>query len=73
MKIVVYTTTGCNYCAKIKADMKRWGLPYEERNVAENNDYFNDLQEKGIYSTPVTFLDDTPVIGAPSSWASGST
>ena len=63
MKIVVYTTTGCNYCAKIKADLKRWGLPYEERNVAENKDYFNDLHEKGIYSTPVTFLDDTPVIG----------
>ena len=63
MKIVVYTTTGCSYCAKIKADLKRWGLPYEERNVAENKDYFNDLHEKGIYSTPVTFLDDTPVIG----------
>ncbi|MGB8956674.1 MAG: FAD-dependent oxidoreductase [Tumebacillaceae bacterium] len=63
MKIVVYTTTGCSYCAKIKADLKRWGLPYEERNVAENKDYFNDLHEKGIFSTPVTFLDDAPVIG----------
>jgi thioredoxin reductase (NADPH) len=63
VKIVVYTTTGCSYCAKIKADLKRWGLPYEERNVAENKDYFNDLHEKGIYSTPVTFLDDAPVIG----------
>ena len=63
MKIVVYTTTGCSYCAKIKAELQRWGLPYEERNVAENKEYFNDLHEKGIFSTPVTFVDDTPVIG----------
>ncbi|HEU4965237.1 MAG TPA: FAD-dependent oxidoreductase [Bacilli bacterium] len=63
MKIVVYTSTGCNYCAKIKAELKRWGKEYEERNVTENKDYFNDLHEKGIFATPVTFLDDTPVIG----------
>ncbi|WP_081856945.1 FAD-dependent oxidoreductase [Tumebacillus flagellatus] len=63
MKIVVYTATGCNYCAKIKADLKRWGLEYEERNVTENQAFFNDLHDRGIFSTPVTFLDDTPVIG----------
>jgi thioredoxin reductase (NADPH) len=63
VKIVVYTSTGCPYCAKIKADLQRWGLSYEERNVTENKDYFHDLHEKGIFSTPVTFLDDTPVIG----------
>lgn len=63
MNIVVYTSTGCTYCAKIKADLKRWGKEYEERNVTENKDFFNDLHEKGIFSTPVTFLDDTPVIG----------
>lgn len=63
MKIVVYTSTGCTYCAKIKADLQRWGLSYEERNVTDNESYFNDLHDKGIFSTPVTFLDDTPVIG----------
>lgn len=63
MKIVVYTSTGCNYCAKIKAELKQWGYDYEERNVIENKEYFNDLHEKGIYSTPVTFIDDQAVIG----------
>jgi thioredoxin reductase (NADPH) len=62
-KIVVYTSTGCNYCAKIKQELKEWGYEYEERNVTENKDYFDDLHEKGIFSTPVTFVDDTPVIG----------
>lgn len=63
MNIVVYTTTGCSYCAKIKADLQRWGLAYEERNVAENKAYFDDLHKHGIFSTPVTFINDEPVIG----------
>lgn len=63
MNIVVYTSTGCNYCAKIKAELKQWGYDYEERNVIENKEYFNDLHEKGIYSTPVTFIDDQAIIG----------
>lgn len=63
-KIVVYTNTGCNYCKKIKEDLKRWGYEnFEERNVAENPDYFEDLHEKGMFSTPVTFIDGEAVIG----------
>jgi len=63
MKIVVYTSTGCTYCAKIKAELQAWGFEYEERNVIENKEYFNDLHAKGIFSTPVTFIDDQAVIG----------
>ncbi|TCP53934.1 thioredoxin reductase (NADPH) [Tumebacillus sp. BK434] len=62
-KIVVYTSTGCNYCAKIKKELTEWGFTYEERNVIENKAYFNDLHEKGIFSTPVTFIDEQSVIG----------
>jgi thioredoxin reductase (NADPH) len=63
MKIVLYSSTGCQYCAKIKNELKTWGYDYEERNVTENQEYFNDLHDKGIFSVPVTFLDETPVIG----------
>jgi len=64
MKIVIYTNTGCPYCQKIKDDLKNWGFhEYEERNVAEKPEYFEDLHEKGMFSTPVTFIDDVAVIG----------
>lgn len=62
-KAIVYTSTGCPYCEKIKKDLKNWGVEYEERNVTENPDYFNDLHEKGIFSAPVTFIDDQSFIG----------
>lgn len=62
-KVILYSSTGCPYCAKIREDLKNWGLTYEERNVTENPDYFNELHEHGIFSSPVVFVDDKPFIG----------
>ncbi|GAB7388709.1 hypothetical protein BSNK01_25470 [Bacillaceae bacterium] len=63
MKIILYSSTGCSYCAKIKQDLQEWGLEYEERNVTENPAYFNELHDQGIYSVPVVFIDEKPFIG----------
>lgn len=63
MKIILYSSTGCSFCAKIKKDLQEWGYEYEERNVTENEAFFNDLHEKGIYSVPVTFIDEKAIIG----------
>lgn len=62
-EVIVYSSSGCPYCEKIKNELKAWGLEYEERNVTENPDYFNDLHEKGMFSTPVTFIDGEAFIG----------
>ena len=63
MRIVLYSSTGCEYCRKIKSDLARMGLPYEERNVTERAEFFDDLHAQGIFSVPVTFVEDRPVIG----------
>jgi len=62
-KAIVYSSTGCPYCEKIKTELKTWGVEYEERNVTENPDFFNDLHEQGMFSTPVTFIDGEAFIG----------
>ncbi|MBP1931196.1 FAD-dependent oxidoreductase [Ammoniphilus resinae] len=62
-KAIVYSSTGCPYCEKIKNELKSWNIEYEERNVTENPEYFNDLHEKGMFSTPVTFIDGEAFIG----------
>lgn len=62
-KVVLYSSTGCPYCEKIKQDLKNWDIAYEERNVTENPGYFDELHKKGIFSTPVTFVDDQAFIG----------
>jgi thioredoxin reductase (NADPH) len=62
-RVVIYSSTGCPYCEKIKNELKSWGLEYEERNVTENPQFFDDLHEKGIFSVPVTFIDGESFIG----------
>lgn len=62
-EIILYSSTGCPYCEKMKQEFKEWGFQFEERNVTENPDYFNDLHEKGMFSTPVVFIDGEAFIG----------
>jgi thioredoxin reductase (NADPH) len=62
-EIVLYSSTGCPYCEKMKKEFKEWGFEYEERNVTENPRYFNDLHEQGMFSTPVAFIDGEAFIG----------
>jgi thioredoxin reductase (NADPH) len=62
-EIVLYSSTGCSYCAKIKQDLKQWGYDYVERNVTENPDYFNDLHEQNIFSVPVVLINGKTFIG----------
>ncbi|MBO8173029.1 MAG: FAD-dependent oxidoreductase [Bacillaceae bacterium] len=62
-KVLLYSSTGCPYCKKLRNHFEEWGLEFEERNVTENPDYFNDLHEKGIFSSPAVFIDDKPFIG----------
>ncbi|WP_246943802.1 FAD-dependent oxidoreductase [Bacillus pinisoli] len=61
--IVIYSSTGCPYCEKIKTELKEWGFTYEERNVTDNPKYFDDLHEQGMFSTPVVFIDGEAFIG----------
>ena len=61
--IIVYTSSGCPYCLKVKEQLKEWGLAYQERNVSENQEYFAELQNKKIFGTPATYIYDKVVLG----------
>ncbi|WP_458413636.1 FAD-dependent oxidoreductase [Schinkia sp. CFF1] len=62
-KIIIYSSTGCPYCEKMKKEFKEWGFDYEERNVTENPAYFEDLHKEGMFSTPVVYIDGEAFIG----------
>ncbi|WP_236838599.1 glutaredoxin family protein [Caldalkalibacillus salinus] len=64
MKVTVYTSRGCSYCERIKNDLREWGIEdFEEKNVSENPDYFDELHDEGIFTTPVTKVDDNAIVG----------
>jgi len=62
-KVIVYSTTHCPWCVKVKDFLKQNSVPFEERN-AENPQYAIEVQQKsGGVMIPVTDVEGMIVIG----------
>ncbi|SET79806.1 thioredoxin reductase (NADPH) [Oceanobacillus limi] len=57
--VTVYISDNCAYCDKLIKTLNNWGIVFEQRNVSLNRDYMKELQEVGIYGTPVTYIRST--------------
>jgi thioredoxin reductase (NADPH) len=62
-QVVVYTSAGCPYCVKVKEQLKAWNIPFTEKNTSENREYFEELRNRKLFGTPVTFVGDRFVMG----------
>lgn len=62
-EIIVYSSTGCPHCEKVKTALKDWGFEYEERNASVHKQYFDELREKKILGTPATLINGKLVLG----------
>jgi thioredoxin reductase (NADPH) len=63
MEVIVYSSTGCPYCEKVKGALKDWGIEFEERNVSVSKEYFDQLKEKKVFGTPATYVNDKLILG----------
>ena len=62
-EVIVYTSSHCPLCLTLKAHLNDWGVHYEERNVSENKDFFEQLQQKRIFGTPATYINGKVTLG----------
>lgn len=62
-EVIVYSSTGCPYCEKVKNYLKEHNIEYEERNVSIHKEYFDQLRERKIFGTPATLIDGKLVLG----------
>lgn len=62
-EIIVYSSTGCPYCEKVKDALKDWGFEYEERNASIHKEYFDQLKERKVFGTPATYINGKLVLG----------
>ena len=62
-KVIVYSQAGWHFCSLEKAWLSEQGIEFEDRNVVEDPDAMNELQELGFFSTPVTVINDQVVVG----------
>jgi len=55
MKTTVYTKTGCSWCKEMLDYLNKKGVKYEEKNVSENADFMEQLQN-------ISSQDKTPTL-----------
>jgi glutaredoxin 3 len=64
MKIKVYSTPGCPWCAKTKEFLKANKVAFEEINVAEDQKAAKDMIEKsGQQGVPVIEIGKEIIVG----------
>ncbi|MBN1170230.1 glutaredoxin family protein [Candidatus Micrarchaeota archaeon] len=62
--VIVYSTTHCPWCVKLKDFLKQNNIQFEERNANENHDYAAELQQKsGGLAVPVTDVNGKIIVG----------
>lgn len=62
-EVIVYTSSGCPYCERVKNQLGEWGIEYEVRNVSLHKEYFDELREKKVFGTPATYVNGKLVLG----------
>lgn len=62
--VKIYTTTSCPYCVMAKDYFKEKGIEYEEYNVAEDrNAYEEMLKKSNQMGVPVIDINGTIIVG----------
>ncbi len=62
-KVVVFTVTGCQHCAGVKAYLGEKGIAFTERNVLEDDEAMADFRARGFRGTPVTVVGEEAIVG----------
>jgi glutaredoxin 3 len=63
-EVTVYTTPTCPWCTKLKSYLDEKGVPYQEVNVAMDNEAAKNLIDlSGQRSVPVTTVGDQVIVG----------
>jgi glutaredoxin len=51
------------FCNRTKEFLSEKGIKFQERDVSKDEAALEELQERGLMTTPVTLVDDEAVVG----------
>ncbi|HYG60303.1 MAG TPA: FAD-dependent oxidoreductase [Symbiobacteriaceae bacterium] len=63
MKATLYTSTGCEYCKKIKQFLQSRNVAFEERDILVEPAWLDELAKFGIFGVPALQLGEEWVVG----------
>lgn len=58
MEIIVYTSNSCGFCIKQKEFLTEKGIVFEERDIDNNVQYYQELKELGASGIPFTIVKE---------------
>ncbi len=61
--ITIYTSNSCMYCHMAKDYLDEIDVPYEEKNVSNDERARHELAEKGYMGVPVIIIGDEEIVG----------
>ena len=62
-RIIVFTTTHCPWCKRVKEYLKQKGFRFREVNVERDPERARELQRRHITGTPFTLIGSHQVLG----------
>ncbi|MCE7794775.1 glutaredoxin family protein [Salipaludibacillus sp. CUR1] len=62
-KIIVYTSNGCPYCKQVGEFLEDNHAEFEERNISENKEFFQEWKAINAMGTPLTCFGEIQVLG----------
>lgn len=62
MKIIVYIKTGCPWCLDVTELLQEKKVEFEERNVTENKDFFEEMMRKSSQTKAPTLDIDGEIL-----------
>ena len=51
------------FCKRTKEFLSQQGIEFEERDVSQDDAALDELQQRGLMTTPVTLIDGEVVVG----------
>lgn len=61
--VIIYTSTNCLHCRQIMSFLSEKGVPYEERNIEQNDEYAQQIWDMGMRAVPVTVIGEHIIVG----------
>lgn len=62
-EIVMYSTSGCPYCAKVRKIFAEKGVAYTEYQVDKSKEHFDEFTRRGGQYVPLLYIGDREIGG----------
>ncbi|WP_217269756.1 glutaredoxin family protein [Neobacillus endophyticus] len=62
-RVIVYTTNDCIECTMVKKVLIEEEIPFDARNISQNQEFQKEVEKYGFLGVPVTVYENRAIKG----------